>query len=75
MDARLYFELTDAILIAPTPMVLNDIESRIHAMEMHPVERKALIRVLSSRADALAAAEAILVARCIANTLLRSAVA
>ena len=72
MDARLYFELTDAILAAPTPMVLSQIDSRIQAVEMHPVERQALTRVLRSRADALAAAEAILVARCLANTLLRS---
>ena len=75
MDARLYFELTDAILVAPTPTALNEINSRIQALEMHPVERKALARVLRSRADALAAAEAILVAQSLSHTMIRSAVA
>ena len=75
MDARLYFELTDAILVAPTPTALNEINSRIQTLEMHPIERKALARVLCSRADALAAAEAILAAQCRSHSLIRSAVA
>jgi hypothetical protein len=75
MDARLYFELTDAILAAPTPTALHEIESRIQAVAMHPVERQALARVLRSRADALAAAEAILVGRSLAHSLIRPAVA
>ena len=53
MDARVYFDLTDAILAAATPVALAQIESRIQATEMHPFERKALARVLRSRAEAL----------------------
>ena len=75
MDARLYFELTDAILAAPTPIALAQIETRIQATEMHRVERAALGRVLRARAEAIAAAEAILVAGSVRTTLFRSALA
>jgi len=53
MDARLYFNLTDAIAAADTPAALDRLRWQVHATDMHPLERHALERVLRSRADAI----------------------
>lgn len=53
MDARTYFELTDAIAAAATPQRLRRLEAQIRDTEMHPIERVALERVTRVRADLL----------------------
>jgi len=53
MDARAYFELTDAIAEANTAEALATIADRIRATEMHPLERRVIERVLRSRSDTL----------------------
>ena len=53
MDARAYFDLTDAISAAHSPAALEAIRTRIRATEMHPFERRVLERVLRTRAEAL----------------------
>ena len=58
MDARAYFTLTDAIAAADTPATLDTLRWQVHAMDMHPLERHALERVLRSRADAIRLSDA-----------------
>ena len=53
MDARIYFELTDAIAIAETPQALAALGRVVGETDMHPLERRVLERVLRSRADTL----------------------
>src|SRR6478736_304352 len=53
MDARMYFELTDAIAAATDRGELDVLRRRVDATEMHPMERRVLERVLSSRVDML----------------------
>jgi hypothetical protein len=56
MDARAYFELSDGIAAAATPEQLHRLEARIAATEMHPVERRALERVVQVRRELIAGA-------------------
>jgi len=53
MDARAYFELTDAIAEATDHGELECLRERLDATEMHPIERRVLERVLRSRVDKL----------------------
>jgi hypothetical protein len=53
MDARIYFELTDAIAAATDRGELDVLRERLDATEMHPIERRVLERVLRSRVDML----------------------
>jgi hypothetical protein len=53
MDARAYFDLTDAIDEANTAEALATLADRIRATEMHALERRVIERVLRSRADTL----------------------
>ena len=53
MDARAYFELTDAITAAKDRGELESLRERLDATEMHPMERRVLERVLRSRVDKL----------------------
>jgi len=53
MDARTYFELTDAIAAARNPGELHALRERVDATGMHRIERRALERVLRSRLDML----------------------
>jgi len=53
MDARAYFELTDAIAAATHRGELDSLRERLDATEMHPIERRILERVLRSRVDTL----------------------
>lgn len=58
MDARAYFDLTDAITAATTATVLDSLRARVSATEMHVSERRAIERMLRARADALRVADA-----------------
>ena len=53
MDARAYFEFTDAIAAANDPVELDGIRDRLDATEMHPMERRVLERALRTRVDTL----------------------
>ena len=53
MDARTYFELTDAIAAATDRGELDALRERVDETEMHPMERRVLERVLRSRLDML----------------------
>lgn len=53
MDARTYFELTDAIAAATDRGELEALRDRVDDTEMHPMERRVLERVLRSRLDML----------------------
>jgi hypothetical protein len=53
MDARAYFELTDAIAAATDRGELDVLRERVDETEMHPMERRVLERVLRSRLDML----------------------
>ena len=53
MDARAYFELTDAIAAATGRGELDALRERVDETEMHPMERRVLERVLRSRLDML----------------------
>ncbi len=57
MDARVYFNLTDAITAATTGAALDGLSERVSATEMHASERRAIERMLRSRADALRLAD------------------
>jgi len=57
MDARAYFDITDAIAAADNADALAAIENRIRVTEMHPLERRVIERVLRSRADMLRVGE------------------
>ena len=57
MDARVYFDLTDAITAATSGAVLDGLRERVSATEMHPTERRAIERMLRSRADGLRLAD------------------
>jgi hypothetical protein len=58
MDAREYFDLTDAINAATTGAVLDSLRERVSATEMHASERRAIERMLRARVDALRLADA-----------------
>jgi len=58
MDARAYFDLVDAISAAKSGAVLDTVRERVSATEMHASERRAIARMLRSRADALRLADA-----------------
>jgi len=58
MDARAYFDLVDAISAATSGAVLETVRQRVNATEMHASERRAIERMLRSRADALRLADA-----------------
>ena len=58
MDARAYFDLVDAISAATSGAVLDTVRERVSATEMHASERRAIARMLRSRADALRLADA-----------------
>jgi hypothetical protein len=45
MDARIYFELTDAIAAATDRGELDVLRTRVAATETHPTERRVLARV------------------------------
>ena len=53
MDARLYVKLTDAIAAADSAAALEALRHEASTMDMDPVERDAIERVLRSRADTL----------------------
>lgn len=53
MDARAYFQFTDAIAAAKEQIELDAIRDRLEATEMHPMERRVLERALRTRADTL----------------------
>lgn len=53
MDARAYFEFTDAIAAAQSPGELDAIRDRLEATDMHPIERRVLERALRTRVDTL----------------------
>ena len=53
MDARHYFQLSDAIAAADSLDALSSLTDVVGATEMHPSERRALERALRTRADAL----------------------
>ena len=59
MDARHYFELTDAIAAARTTDALDALREAVHRTEMHAFERRVLERVLRSRSDALRLGDAV----------------
>lgn len=60
MDARTYFELTDAIAAATDRGELDALRARVDETEMHPMERRVLERVLRSRRDMLRIGEIVL---------------
>jgi hypothetical protein len=60
MDARTYFELTDAIAAATDRGELDALRERVDETEMHPMERRVLERVLRSRLDMLRIGEIVL---------------
>lgn len=53
MDARAYFELSDAITAATDYVELDSLRERLNATEMHSIERRVLERVLRSSVDKL----------------------
>ena len=53
MDARHYFQISDAIAAADSLDALTSLTEEVGATEMHPLERRVLERALRSRADAL----------------------
>jgi hypothetical protein len=53
MDARHYFQLTDAIAAANSLDALDSLTAVVGSTEMHPLERRVLERALRTRADAL----------------------
>ena len=53
MDARAYFEFTDAIAAANSAGELDVIRDRLEATDMHPMERRVLERTLRTRVDTL----------------------
>lgn len=53
MDARAYFELTDAIAAANNRGELDAIKDRLETADMHPIERRVLERALRTRGDTL----------------------
>ena len=57
MDARRYFEITDAIAGAKSAEALDALHAVVRTTEMHPLERQALERVLRTRADTLKLSE------------------
>ena len=59
MDARAYFELTDAIAAATDRGELDALRDRVDATTMHAMERRVLERVLRSRVDTLRLSEII----------------
>jgi hypothetical protein len=59
MDARIYFELTDAIAAATDRRELDALQSRLDATEMHPTERRKLERVLRARLDMMPLGEVV----------------
>ena len=60
MDARIFFHLTDSIATATDAAELEVVGELIRAATMHPIERRALERVLSTRAQALRTGDAAL---------------
>jgi hypothetical protein len=58
MNARAYFDLVDAISAATRGAALDSIRDRVSATEMHASERRAIERMMRSRADALSLADA-----------------
>jgi len=58
MNARAYFDLVDAISAATSGAALDSIRDRVSATEMHASERRAIERMMRSRADALSLADA-----------------
>lgn len=62
MDARHYFQLTDAIAAADTLDALTSLTAVLSTTEMHPLERRVLERALRSRADSLRLIERVVVA-------------
>jgi hypothetical protein len=59
MDARHYFQLTDAIAAANSLDALASLTAVVGATEMHPLERRVLERALRSREDALRIGEVV----------------
>lgn len=53
MDARHYFQISDAIAAADSLDALTSLTEVVGATEMHPQERRVLERALRARADAL----------------------
>jgi hypothetical protein len=53
MNARAYFDLTDAIAAAGNAAALDRVLERVSATAMHPSERRTIERVMRSRADTL----------------------
>jgi hypothetical protein len=53
MDARAYFELTDAIAAANNRGELDAIKDRLETTDMHSIERRVLERALRTRGDTL----------------------
>lgn len=53
MDARVYFQFTDAIAAAKNRVELDEIRDCLDATEMHPMERRVLERTLRTRVDTL----------------------
>jgi hypothetical protein len=60
MDARAYFEFTDAIAAATSPRELDVIRDRLEATDMHPIERRVLERTLRTRVDTLRLTEIVI---------------
>jgi hypothetical protein len=58
MDARAYVDLVDAISAATSGAALDSIGERVSATEVHASERRAIERMMRSRADALRLADA-----------------
>jgi hypothetical protein len=53
MDARAYFEISDAIAAAKSRRELDAVQDRLEATDMHPMERRVLERALRTRGDTL----------------------
>jgi hypothetical protein len=53
MDARAYFQFTDAIAAAKSRAELDAIRDRLEGTDMHPIERRVLERALRTRVDTL----------------------
>ena len=53
MDARHYFQLTDAIAAADSLDTITSLRDVLSSTDMHPSERRVLERALRTRADSL----------------------
>lgn len=53
MDARHYFQLTDAIAAANSLDAISSLRQVVSVTDMHPLERRVLERALRTRADTL----------------------